>query len=188
MLNAGWGICGITSSLYALYQHRGDNKLAQSALVGSRMLAEIKTFLVTLQANHDLTTLGEIEAFTKLFPGFGGWSVKGYIASINQIGQKNFVVNTNDDKTYSLGLPPRAVVKYLRLMCNFHGARELHLSQNANEMIIGVRMKNGRTAPYNGLVHWMYMHNGTVYSWGQQFDSVTAADADFVVCCKIAIT
>lgn len=184
VLNQGWGICGFTSSLYALYANRPDGKLAQAALVGSRMLAEIKTFLVMLQANGDQTTINDIEAFTRIFPGFSAFTVSGYIQKINAIANLS-AVNTSD-ATYSIALPPNAVVQYLKIMCGFSAAREIPLNQTRQELIIGVRESGGRTSPYGGLCHWMYQRPGAIHSWGQVFSTVSGADAKFIVCSHIS--
>lgn len=184
VLNQGWGICGFTSSLYALYAHKPNGKLAQAALVGSRMLAEIKTFLVTLQANGKLDLLRQIEQFTRTFPGYSQFTLKGYIAEINKIALLN-QVDTKDAK-YSLALPPAAVVAYLRDMCNFGTAKAVQVDKKTTDAIIGVADKNKKGGLYGGLCHWMYERNGVVYSWGQQFKSVSAADKDFVVVHRIS--
>lgn len=186
VLNGGWGICGFTSSLYALYTHQPSGKLEAAASKGSRMLAEIKTFLVTLQANGDERTLSEIKRFTRSFPGYGSFDIGTYIQTINAIAQLRSV-NTRDAK-YSLALPPDALVKYLRLMAGFSSARIIDARSPQLERIIGVRKSGEKTEPYDGLVHWMYQRGPTTYSWGRRFTSVTAANSKYIVCCAISPT
>lgn len=51
--NNDWGVCGFTSSLYSLYTHSPSVKhgaLEKGADSYVRMAAEIKSYLVTLQA------------------------------------------------------------------------------------------------------------------------------------------
>ena len=72
-LNNPWGVCGFTSSLYALYENsptlRGD--LTSGAKVSTRVVAEIKSFLIQLEADGNSKTLAEIASFTSYLPGDG---------------------------------------------------------------------------------------------------------------------
>lgn len=188
VLNRGWGICGFNSSLYT-HSRRGSGrgKMADASARPSRMLAEIKTFMVMLEAygRHDI--LQSIQDFTRAFPGFEGFTIKAYIGRIDDIVDRDRV-DPGDAASYSVGLPPKAVVTYLRMVCGFPSAQKVAVDAHVQESLVGVSKKSGRTAPYKGLCHWMYELNGTIYSWGERFDSVTDANEDYVVQYRIALT
>jgi hypothetical protein len=175
VMNEGWGICGFTSSLYALYEHNPTERvnLAKGGSTGTRVLAEIKTYLRTLQAEGETGLLGEIEAFTKTFGGiFTGFTVEGYIASINDV----VVTGANPrDAKYSIAMPPRAVVDYLKRICDFTNARLVGPGSGMSELILGVC----RSGPgmYNNLRHYLYLLNGIIYSWGKQFRGSDLSDS-----------
>ena len=186
-LNAGWGICGFTSSLYALYHHNAAQqaRLAQAGNIPTRMVAEIKTYLRMLQADGSTQRLAEIEQFTQSFGGVhAAFTIDSYIAKIDDV-----VDNGADprDATFGIALPPDAVVDYLQRVCNFPNAKVVDLGANANELILGVYDTNDITAMYNGLQHYVYSLDGTIYSWGDQFTDVQdAMGASWDVCYKIA--
>ena len=179
VLNKGWGICGFTSSLYALYEHNPSQRagLSVGASTGSRVLAEIKAYLRMLQAAGRNDLLGEIETFTKSFGGnYSGFTIDSYISNINNI--VNTVVDTSSYK-HSIALPPHAVVDYLQRICQFKAAKVVGLNYDAPEMILGVCKTN--MTMYGGLAHYLYLRDGTIYSWGKRFkgrdlnESVTLA-------------
>ncbi|MBK1668272.1 hypothetical protein CKO28_09510 [Rhodovibrio sodomensis] len=192
-LNQTWGICGFASALYALYQDTGDrsrrSQLARRVETDTNLLAEIKTFLVTLHAENQTGLLNQIEQFTRSFPGFGQFTVNGYIAKVNSIGAAGIgpVGDLKADAKFSIALPPDAVAFYLKRMCDFPRARvEPHIGSRKSRLVVGVRKRGGKTTPYGGLVHWMYQSGGTVYSWGRQFSSIAKADRDYVVCSEVS--
>ena len=167
-MNIGWGICGFTSSLYALYEHNPTlrSSLAKGGKTGTRVLAEIKTYLRILQAEGETTVLSDIEKFTKSFGGkFANFTVDSYIESINEVVTSG--ANPNDDK-YSVALPPGAVVDYLKRVCQFKDAKLVDLSAKGSEFILGV-CGNDPKILYGGLEHYLYYLNGTIYSWGKTF-------------------
>lgn len=188
-LNQGWGICGFNSALYALYTHsgRGRGKMADASASPSRMLAEIKTFMAILEAYGRQDILQSIQDFTRAFPGFEGFTIKAYIDRIDDIVGRNWI-DVDDAASYSVGLPPKAVIAYLRMVCGFPSAQKVAVDAEVQESLVGVSKKNGRTAPYKGLCHWMYELDGTIYSWGRRFESVTAANKQYVVQYRIALT
>jgi hypothetical protein len=187
-LNSGWGICGFTSSLYALYQNNPTQqlKLAQGGRTATMMLAEIKTYLKMLQADEQTNTLQSIQAFTRTFgPDFASFTIEGYIDEINKVG-KTGVADTRDSK-YGIAMPPDAVVDYLKRVCSFNAARLVDLSSPSTELVIGVSKPGRPAGTYKGLAHYMYSLNGKIYSWGNQYSSIAAADKDFSLCYKISI-
>ena len=67
--NSHWGVCGFTSAFQALYRaNTGRLALFHGAGIPTKVLAEIKTYLITLKAEGQLTLLREIETFTRAFP------------------------------------------------------------------------------------------------------------------------
>jgi len=195
VLNASWGICGFSSSLYALYQHSPtqQSRLAQAGRTTTRVLAEIKTYLVMLQADARYDLLGAIETFTQSFGGdFAKFTIPGFIMRINNIVTlgDQALIDLKDDDTWGIAMPPLAVVDYLKRMCDLRIARLVKTNLHS-ELILGLCGKKMHL--YNGLEHYVYRLNGKVYSWGQQFNSVEAAalsvrEPTWYVGYRIAIT
>lgn len=184
LVNVTQGVCGFTSSLYALYTRSPKQSLAAGASVDTRIMAEIKTYLMMLKADGRADMLSAIKEFTTSFPGYTGFTIDGYIQQINNAA-KGGVPN------FSIAMPPVAVVDYLQRMCEFKTAKEVPVNTAGIEFIIGVRNSKGKSSPLNGLIHWVYFLNGTVYSWGKQFAggsesaSLTMAGADYQAVYKI---
>lgn len=188
VMNKGWGICGFTSSLYALYTNKPSEqvKLAKGGGTSTMVLAEIKSYLRMLQADGRQDLLGGITSFTRSFGGvFAGFTIDDYIARINDV--VNIGANTSDDK-FGIAMPPDAVVDYLKRICDFGGARQVGTGDACSECILGVYETANKNGPHKGLKHYLYQLNGTIYSWGNQFASVEAAmGKGWDVCYKIAI-
>ena len=188
-LNADQGICGFTSSLYALYTHSPrKTELSEGAEVETRMLAEIKTYLKLLQADNRVDLLSAIQSFTRSFGGaYTNFDLDKYIERINA----TVSVNGGALGDFSIAMPPEAVVDYLRRACDFKSAKLLTGNMpDPAELILGLCSTQMRE--YKGLAHYVYQLNGTVYSWGKQFGSVqqaaAAAHESWSVGHKIAIT
>ncbi len=187
-LNSGWGICGFTSSLYALYQNSPTQqlKLAQGGRTSTMMLAEIKTYLKMLQADERTDILQGIQTFTRTFGGiFSSFTIEGYIEEINKIGRTG-VADTRDAK-YGIAMPPDGVVDYLKRVCAFNSAKLVDLNSSSTELVIGVCKPDRPAHMYSGLAHYMYSLNGTIYSWGNQYSSISSANKDFSLCYRISI-
>ncbi len=89
-LNSGWGICGFASSLGALHQNglfTGTiDQAAKKNQLSTRLLAEIKTYLVILQSENKNALLNEIQRFTRTFGGvFTAFTIQAYIEKVNSI-------------------------------------------------------------------------------------------------------
>ena len=187
-LNEEWGICGFASSLSALYEHspRQQAQLAQAAETKTRMLAEIKSYLVMLKADGRVDLLSAIQTFTRSFGStWAAFDIDQYIGRINA----TVTAGTGDD--FSIAMPPEAVVDYLRRMCDFKSARALASNlPDPPELILGLCSTTMRM--HNGLAHWVYQLNGKIYSWGDEFLSVNqaaaAAGKTWTVGHKIALT
>lgn len=113
---------------------------------------------------------------TSSFGGrFATFTIERYITRINNIVtlSDQEIIDLKDDEIFGIAMPPAAVVDYLKRICDFQGARLV--TSDKSEMVIGVC---GTGLPmYNGLEHYVYYLNGTVYSWGLQFGSVREAAA-----------
>lgn len=193
--NAHWGICGFTSSLYALHEHSQSRKkeLASGGRTGSRVLAEIKSYLRMLQAEDRSDILDSIETFTRSFKGFESFTVDNYIAHINEVpglfagGDEAAVVEALEkDKKFSIAMPPSAVVDYLQRVCDFGKAALVGPNSGKNELILGVKKPGRPGNMHNGLAHYLYALKGTIHSWGNEYTSVKDANASYTVCYEIS--
>lgn len=184
-VNVNYGVCGFASSLYALYTHSPGSQvyLASAADKKLRVAAEIKTFLEILRA-EDSKLRAEIETFTRSFGGsYSGFTIAEYIKSINSMTKSDALASSVD---ISIALPPNAVVKYLRDICNLRSAKVVSSSTGRHEAIIGVADGDPKFTLYNGLCHYVYKRGKTIYSWGNQYTSLTDADASFTECVVIS--
>lgn len=199
--NEGWGICGFTSSLYAMYQL---NPGARGALINAprpfSVLAEIKTYLEMLYAAGATDLLDEIERFTRSFGvvdgfDFSTFTPRSYILYINQSVSK--YVNQDTDQTvkaivadpkFSIALPPQAVSDYLRRIWGYGSA--ISKGDPGGDVIIGVLDTSAANGgkPYDGLCHYVYRKGMKIYSWGNEYTSVQDADEDFDACWYVSIT
>lgn len=188
VLNKSWGICGFTSTMYAVYKHTA--KQARSGVIDVSdpkvMLAEILRYLDLLAKAQDQTTLDSIADFTKSFGGiFAGFTMTKYMESLRN-GPPDLT-----NAAFSIAMPPAAVVDYLKRGWGFSAAAEVPVSATGSEFILGVRRAD-TTTPYGGLRHYIYERNNKFYSWGSQFASLNTAMAGGApppyqaICCKIA--
>lgn len=193
IMNAGWGICGITATFYAMYQL---NPGVRGALVNAprpfSVLAEIKSYLQMLKAAGATRELDDIKAFTRAFgkvgkDDFSNFTIDGYIAYINAAAQK--YANTGperdaeitSDGMFSIALPPMAVADYVSRIWGWRAS--VSDADQGGDAIIGVKSSDNwfnNFRLYKGLVHWVYRKNGQIYSWGNDpVDSLAKASSDF---------
>jgi hypothetical protein len=93
----------------------------------------------------------------------------------------------NAAKYGSIGMPPNAVIDYMKCACGFEQAREIDPLTRVREAIVGagtndiVRKLNPpkRLTMYDGLGHWVYLLNGEIYSWGLRFTNIQSAMSRF---------
>jgi len=170
-LNRGWGICGFASALGALHQNgllgnTIDKAVTQDHLK-TRILAEIKSYLVLLQSQKHQSLIHDIEEFTSTFAGFGGFKIQSYINHINDIA-----LNDPDraDKQFSIAMPASAVADYLRQMGELKHVQLIDQSSlNFNNVILGLGDKTDtKRMKWKGLAHWVYMNNNIIYNWGKK--------------------
>jgi hypothetical protein len=199
--NEQWGICGFTSSLYAMYQL---NVAARPFLINAprpfTILAEIKTYLQMLYAESKTELLNDIEWFTRSFGvvggfDFGTFTPRSYILYINNSTSKYINANTQQtikaivsDPKFSIALPPEAVSDYLQRVWEY--SSNISTMDPGGDAIIGVldkTAKDNSSKPYGGLCHYVYRKSNKIYSWGNEYSSVTDASANFVPCWFIAL-
>ncbi len=185
--NAGWGICGVTSSLGALHRYsekhssNGNRKLnaSKDSDIYTRVLAELKTFLVILKGQSNVAILNQIAEFTKSFDGFSTFTIDGYITKINNMGSHGDPDSWWDwlwwsppdpkDSSYGIALSPDAVVEYLKLRCGLENSYHVIWDKPCDNVLVGLCKKGGASKPYSGLCHWVYMATpGEVYNWGRK--------------------
>lgn len=189
--NAGWGVCGFTSTFYAMYDLNHDLKgKLVNATAEYRVLAEIKTYLMMLKAAGETGLLNGITAFTRKFGGrFSNFTIDGYIQHINGAAGSNLSANTiKKDSLFGIAMPPSAVADYAKRVWGWDATvHEFPNCSSSGDGIIGVRVRGtggglfgtGFLKPKEiGLVHYMYRGNGAIYSWGKKFGSVQEA-ADY---------
>ena len=198
--NEGWGICGFTSSLYAMYEM---NPTARPNIINAprpfSILAEIKTYLDMLYAENHTDLLDEIERLTRSFGvvngfDFGTFTPRSYILYINNSVSKYINQNTEqtikaitEDPKFSIALPPQAVADYLQRVWGF--TSKVSKMDPGGDAIIGVRNKtvDNSRKPYDGLCHYLYRKGGAIYSWGSSFSSVAGANPNYLGIWYIAI-
>lgn len=180
--NKKQGICGFTSTLYAVYTKKPElQKNLERALSeetrSTRLLAEIKTFLQTLKANKNPESekvLQDITELTRSFPNFGLWTVDSYIGSIDVLGKgatpdKEVAVQ---EKIYSIAMPPDAMIKYI----SSWGIKPKLTDSipSGVDCILGLTRPEAPSNKWKNLAHYVYQDgNGKIYSWGKQFQSLT---------------
>lgn len=201
VLNAGWGVCGFTSCLYGLWDVLPENRRSQlhGGTKAHRLLAEIKTYLVMLKADGNIALLNDIQTFCRTFGDtdndFGSFTIDGYINRVNSSVTKT-EKQIKADGNFGIGMPPHAVVDYLKRMWEYDVSLAVGKGFNGPENgIIGVKNVNKPLSSlYDGLEHYMYRHNHMIYSWGLSFNSVDDAAArgapdgtKWEICCLIPI-
>lgn len=172
-LNRDWGICGFASSLGALYEAGIVKGAVDTAVdkghLSTRLLAEIKSYLVILKAEGEMSLLNEIERFTQSFQGFEGFTVDNYIAKVNTIG--GLTEQQIKDKDFSIAMPPNAALDYLKRIGEKKNSRIETgggVSYPSN-VILGLCDPGKASNDWKGLVHWVYKKSTSeIYNWGQK--------------------
>jgi len=177
-LNANAGICGFASALAALYVNQPSARSVIEGAVRSnnldtRIIAEIKSFLVTLQSEAQYQSLlQEIEDFTKTFTGYENFSLTTYIQSINIQNLNNLDQNQS---MFSIAMTPNAVITYLKIMGGRKGTRMLDLKDTRDDIILGIGVPDTNPKSCYGLKHWIYKKNdNVVYNYGKTESLATA--------------
>ena len=182
--NVHQGICGFTSTLYAVYMNRPSlQKRLEGALKAetrsTRLMAEIKTFLQMMKADGNTAVLNEIAELTKSFPGYDKWNVDSYIKGINELNPK-----------YSIAMPPNATMEYMRTAWDL---RPFLADQSLpGDVILGLTRSGAPQNRWKNLAHYVYQDtSGRIYSWGEQFsdlsDMNTIKSRDYSVIYRIMV-
>ncbi len=203
-LNRGWGICGFTSTFYAMYQ---ANPAARGALINASdvfsVLYEITDYLKLLQSSGS-PLVGEIERFTKSFgPPYHTFTVPNYIASVDAAsttmsryislasltGAQNEAQRMSNNALFGIGLPPQAVADYIERVWKWRATIiEYGAESSIEDALVGVRdIKDTKMKLYHGLCHYLYRSNNKFYSWGFEYPSLAKADENFKICYAITI-
>ena len=164
--NATQGICGFTSTLYAVHMNRPRLRARlegalQTGTRSTRLMAEIKTFLVMMKADGKQGILDQITELTRSFPGYGAWTVEAYIEGIN-----------NQNPAYSIAMPPEATMEYMRTCWEMKPYLTTR-SDLPGDVILGLSRTGGPRNRWNNLAHYVYQAaDSRIYSWGEQFTSL----------------
>ena len=164
--NTKQGICGFTSTLYAVYMNQPQLQGQLSGALGAqtrstRLMAEIKTFLQMMKADGKNNILSQIAELTRTFPGYDAWSVDSYIKEINTLKVGN----------YSIAMPPEATMEYMRTAWDLHPV--LKDNCTSGNVILGLTRTGAPQNKWKNLAHYVNMSRaGRIYSWGEQFDSL----------------
>jgi hypothetical protein len=185
--NAKWGVCGFTTSMYAMYVM---NPAARPWLINAprafTVLSEIKGYLRLLQEFGGDQMIRDIETFTRTFKGFETFTVNWYIDYINRAGDKYMNQDTGEednkiygDAKFSIGLHPEAVADYLKRRCGYNSV--VATTDPGGDAFIGVQnvTQDNSSKLYNGLCHWVYRKGAKIYSWGKSFDSLAKANKNY---------
>ncbi|MEM6913183.1 MAG: hypothetical protein AAF511_04320 [Pseudomonadota bacterium] len=190
-VNSDVGICGFASALMAIHDADGlandlQGAAFQTATLPKRLCKEIQQFLQGLVGAGETNLIQSIEAFTRSFgDDYATFSVAQYLNfDFDSISMDNWRAVRS---RFDVALPPQVLLRYLQNRWGLPAARMIGVGEDTDKYIVGVREKSKQREEYNGLVHWMYVSNGRVFSWGDQFDSITEADADFEEVYRIAI-
>jgi hypothetical protein len=128
----------------------------------TRLMAEIKTFLVMMKAAENTTVLNEITELTRTFDGYGGWTIDALIKEINQMKAAG---------DFSVAMPPEATMQYMRTAWEMRPA--LTDKDKPGDVILGLTRTGGPKNRWKNLAHYVYQNAaGRVFSWGEQFDSL----------------
>jgi hypothetical protein len=183
--NETQGICGFTSTLYAVYTNRPELQdrlkgALDMATRSTRLMAEIKTFLQMMKAAGNNDILDQITELTQTFPGYEKWSVDAYIEEINKLKVGNF----------SIAMPPEATMQYMRTAW---GLQPVLTDQVlAGDVILGLTRTGAPTNRWKNLAHYVYQSaGGRIYSWGEQFANLaevnTKRSRDYSVIYRIMV-
>lgn len=198
--NVGWGVCGFTSSLYAMYHL---NPAARRFLIAAphawSVLYEIEEYLQTLIQTGANDLISKIESFTQSFGGkFSKFTVEGYIAYIRSNWDKYTQDNSPQaakkvmsDDLFGIALPPDVAADYLTRMWGYKASFKF-TGATTEDGLVGVKDPNDKNLwMYDGLCHYLYQKNQRLYSWGQSFTDMAEVNRkekqNFVVCCMVTI-
>lgn len=179
--NIGWGVCGFTSTFYAMWAlNPGSRGALMNAPKPFTVLAEIKAYLKSLQAEGKTAALSAITGFTRSFgKPYDSFTVDKYVERIDKaVSQTDEEIEKNS--LYGIAMPPQCVSDYAKRIWDYNCA--IKMGDAGGDGIIGVKSSDYPSmTEYRGLCHYMYRHNNRIYSWGRSFGSVAEANAKYTV-------
>jgi hypothetical protein len=133
----------------------------------TRLLAEIKSYLVMLQAEGNLLLLDEIVRFTRSFGGkYATFTIEKYIAKVNTIGS---TAPHHRDSGFSIAMPPNAVCDYMRRVGGMKAVLVQGSSLKLAPVVLGLGTPGQAHTEWRGLKHWVLKENDSVvYNWGKK--------------------
>jgi len=199
-LNEGWGVCGFTSTFYAMYR---QNPAARPWIVNATqvfsVLYEITDYLEALKAAQS-PLVKAIEDFTQSFGGVhAAFTVDKYIERVNtasetarqtlSVDDENLQTDLKKQELFGIGLPPLAVADYVERMWKWKATViQTASASQSSRSIVGVRdVTSTKMTMYNGLCHYLYHGNSGYYSWGNRYSTLEKADKDYAICYVIKI-
>ena len=158
--NRDWGICGFVSVLGSLYDSDPKmkaklNKILDDKHFETRLLADIKTFLVMLQADNKTALLKEIEVFTGTFTK--GFKLDAFIKRINAVVADPKLLK----EEFTLAMTEKALVEYLTTNWGLKATLTMGAGgEKKAKAILGL---------YKGkdLKHWVYKSGTDVFNYGE---------------------
>lgn len=180
--NAKWGVCGFCGALYALYAHSPALKHSDLTTLGTsdtKFLKEVKSYLESLLSKPALKS--GIEKFCRSFDGYGGFTIPMYLWKARDAISGN---PSSISEDFSIGLPPDAVVEYMRTKCGFRSARVVaqaasrteavsYTMEMGKDYVIGTRTDGSTMTMFGGLDHYIYRGlDGRIHSWGEVFSDL----------------
>ena len=170
------GMCGFAASVYMAAAK--DPSRMPTAAQGSliiRTIVEIGYFLQDLKSRNR-KLFDEIQAFTRTCGEiYKNFDLDDFILLCNRA--PNFT--ESNVMSFDVGMTPDAVAAYLEYAWDIEATTErvLYSSNTSRNCILGLceKSKSAKYGQmYGGLAHWVYRHNGRIYSYGRSYDSIAA--------------
>ena len=193
-INDEVGICGFVSALMAIHDADGLANDAQggvfaAATLPKRLFREIHACFQAMVDQNEAALIRDVETFTRSFgKEYRKFTVQGYLNSGADNVTPEMLKIEAIRVLLSVAMPPDGLLFFLRTKLGLGAARRVNAGDNAAKYIVGVRdaSKTNGEGLHGGLVHWMYVSGGKVYSWGKEYDSVASAGA-FTEVCRISV-
>ncbi len=171
-LNTSIGICGVVSTLAAVYsmrpgvQHSVNIQTSESSDALTYVYDIICGFLSYLEENGDKEVIQETEAITKSFGGvYSSWTVTGYLTR----GRREEDLKGG---RYAMALTPNGILALLE----FLGLRGVRSDKDVpGDAIIGLTRSGAPTNNWGNLAHWTFRSSaGTWLNHGANYTSLSA--------------
>jgi hypothetical protein len=188
IMNAGWGVCGFTSTFYAMHHaNPGTRAWLINATQAYSVLYEIRDYLMSVKG----TTLEtDIRDFTRSFGApYDTFTIDTYIARIDGASAKlKESVNIKDVELFGVAMPPHVVVDYITRAWKWKASvHDFATPGMITDAIVGVTEDWSNGKPYHGLCHYLYRGKHKYYSWGNEYPSLKAAMPKASICYAITV-